>query len=142
MKTYSNEIKNIRITGRDIIELDGLDHTGALEDLGVLYKYKGALDPSVCNLKFNVDLDFILRHGLMNDEIYKKYYKRSNLYKIYYKEGEQAFLDGKNDPCDNPYTNKSIKDRDYYLDDLMVKGYPWYDGYREAEEIFYKKNIK
>lgn len=133
-------MKNIKITGRDIIETDGEDHTGALKELGVEYTYKGdgLLDSSICNLTFMVDLDFILRHGLMNHEIYEVHYKGSKEYDKYYNEGKQAFLDGKEE--NNPYNNKTIKDEDYWLNDHMVKACPWFDGYRETEKaLAYKK---
>ena len=133
-------MSKIAITGKDIIEYDGKDHTGAFKELNFKFKSlaDGRLDLDVCNREFYVDLDFVLRHGLMNDIIYKKYYKGSEQYKKYYNEGKQAFLDGKNDPLDNSYTDK----KNDWLNDLQVKGYPWYEGYRETKSNFYEQKYK
>lgn len=57
----------------------------------------------------------------------------SKTYLKYYNEGEKAYFDGKDDPCDNPYTDG---------DDLFKKGYPWYDGYRQAKSKFNENKYK
>lgn len=126
----------IKITGKDIIGMDGEDHTGALKELGV--KFKSNKRDEVWNREFEVDLDFILRHGhLMNDEIYENHYKGSSEYRRYYNEGREAYLAGKEE--DPPYGTGTIDDSDYWNTSLYHKCYPWYDGYRKTQAAAMKK---
>ncbi len=134
----------ITIIGEDIIGCDGQDHTGALKELGVEYTYNGSglLDPNICQMIWKVDLDFVIRHGLLNDVIYEQHYKGSPEYIKYWQEGKEAFLAGKDDPCDNPYTDSDMSDPGYWKDVLRWKGYPWYDGFRETEAETREKKYK
>lgn len=135
-------MKNIKITGRDIIETDGKDNTGAFVELGYAFTPRtgGEMETKVCNAVFKVDLDFVLRHGLLNDEINKKHYKHSDEYKKYYNEGKAAFLAGTDE--DNPYDTGTIKDPLYWNTSIMHKRYPWFEGYREAEAATANKKHK
>ena len=126
-------MKNITITGRDIIEYDGRDHTGALKELGIEYisRTDGCFDSKIGDLIFQVDLDFVLRHALLDEQIYNKYYKKSEEYKKYYNEGRDAYLAGQEE--DSPYDTGTTADKDYWTTSVYHKRHPWYDGYRETE---------
>ena len=143
-------MKNIKITLRDIVGVNGKDNTGALTELGFQYKDPRDRDKWDSTV-FLVDLDFIIRHGRYNAsgpngdmDLYKEHYKGSPQYMKYYEEGKQAFFDRKDDPLDNPYTNSNlVNDSDeYWLNKLVGRGYPWYDGYRETEAKFNEDKYK
>jgi hypothetical protein len=126
-------MKNITILGRDIIDGDAPDIVKAFKELGVVYTPpKRGVDLTFAENVFNVDIDFILRHNLMNNDIYDKHYKYTAEYLKYHNEGAQAFLDGKDDPTDNPYDDF----------DLWKRAYPWYDGYRKTQKTFYTEKYK
>lgn len=137
----SNKIK---VSGRNFVFWDGEDHTGALKELGIDYKgYEDKITyAKICNSWFEVDLDFILRHGALDNEIYEKHYKGSEEYLKYYNEGKQAFLNG--NPQDNPYIWSDLKtDPDEYWTNKHKKwGCPWFDGYRETEKEYNENKYK
>ena len=117
----------IIITGRDIIGWDGTDRTGALAELGVSFTPPkgGGLDTAVAAMRFQVDLDFVLRHDLLDSIIYQEHYKGSPRYQQHYGEGRDAFLAGK--PEDPPYEDSANES-------IYLRHYPWYDGYRETRK--------
>ena len=125
-------MKTITITGRDIIEYNGNDNTGALAELGVTFtpRNDGCFDTDIANLTFQVDLDFVLRHGLLDNRISESHYKGSSEYLRYYNEGRDAYLAGKEE--DPPYDTGTVVDPDYWRNSIHHKRYPWYDGYRET----------
>ena len=135
--------KSITITGNDIIGTDGKDHTGALVELGVPFvaRSDGFLDPEINNREFDVDLDFVLRHGLIDARIYESHYKGSEEFNRYYNEGKAAFLAGK-EGGPNPYDTGTIHDEGYWNTSIYHRRYPWYDGYRETQLAFYTNKYK
>ena len=139
----------IKITLRDIVGTNGKDNTGALKELN--FPYNDNKDRDKWGHVFEVDLDFIIRHGRYTArgpngdlDIYNEYYKGSPTYMKYYNEGVRAFWDGKDDPCDNPHTNSDLNNdpEEYWLNKLVGRGYPWYDGYRETEKRINKEKYK
>lgn len=113
----------ITITGEDIIGWDGTDRTGALKELGVLMPKK-ATWAATCAMTFQVDLDFVLRHDLLDEANYKSHYRDSPQYMVYHEEGKQAFLAGRDES--NPYHREENVN-------IRLRAYPWYDGYRETQ---------
>ncbi len=127
--------KPITITGRDIIEINGRDNTGALAELGVAFipRTDGYFDNEVADLTFQVDLDFVLRHGLLDQHISDAHYKGTPEYLCYYNEGRDAFLAQEGNEADNPHDTGTIADPDYWTQSIYRKRYPWYEGYRETQ---------
>lgn len=125
--------KEIKITGQDICGWNGEDETGALKELGIKYGgHKSSDYPEILNKFWFVDIDFVLRHHLMNPIIYEKFYKKTDQYKKYYAEGAGSYND-KNLTCDNPYQED---------ENLFERRDPWGDGYREEERNVQFKKYK
>lgn len=123
-------MKNIKITGEDIIGFDGKDPTGALKELGIKFKpLLSGYETKIGKLTFRVDLDFVLRHGLLNKEIYNNHYIGTEEYLKYFNEGKECFERG-GDQCENEHLNA----KDFYH-----KRCPWYDGFRQTRDSFFKK---
>lgn len=132
-------MKNIKITGRDIIGFDGLDHTDAFKELGVELKPSDIeFDSELQGLTFNVDLDFVLRHGLLDRDIYDNHYAGTEEYLKYFNEGKECFERG-GDESENQHNNFSIADKDFWTESIYHKRYPWYDGFRQTRDSFFKK---
>lgn len=123
----------VKLKGERIIGCNGEDNTGALAELGV--PYVGYSDKEayykICQMVFEVPLDFVLRHGRLDAESYEVY-KTTEEYKKYFNEGREAYLNG-TDEVNNPYDTATKADENYWFDSIYRKRYPWYDGYRKTE---------
>lgn len=120
----------ITITGEDIVGWDGEDHTGAFAELGVSYAGEAEY-AAVMTRVFEVSLDFVLRHGLIDQRIYDNHYKGTLEYLRYYNEGRDAYLAGQDE--DNPHDTGTVNDPGHWNTSIYHKRYPWYDGYRETQ---------
>lgn len=126
----------ITITGEDIIGGDGRDNTSALAELGVAFTpLEQGYDTDIAAMRFQVDLSFVLRHGLLDERISKAYYVGTPEYLRYYNEGRDAFLAGQ--PMENPHDTGTVADPGYWAQSMYHKRYPWFDGYRQTEKATY-----
>ncbi len=126
----------IKITGDDIIGWDHHDPTGALKELGVEYKPWGLPKNNIAEVKameFEVDMDFILRHDLLDYKTYS-YYQKTEIYKKYYDEGWNAFK------ADGPLYARCPYDLE--KNKLHEKVYPWLEGFRSVQWEFFQNKYR
>ncbi len=124
----------IRITGYDIIGWSGLDETGALKELGIDFTpLEAGYCQNVAAMEFWVDLDFVIKHELWNNNIYNNFYKGSPKYLEYYNLGAEAFNKTKSIHEDNPFNEDTER---------RLRTFPWYEGFREAKDTYFKEKYK